>query len=48
MDNPLNKKVIELYLETAKELFEEIKIDDHESFKKNFDWLFMLVCCFNF
>ena len=36
MDNPLNKEVIELYLETAKELFEKIKIDDHESFKKNF------------
>ena len=36
MDNPLNKKVIQLYLETAKELFEKIEKDDHESFKQNF------------
>tara|TARA_B100001250_G_scaffold277915_1_gene240370 strand:- start:113 stop:958 length:846 start_codon:yes stop_codon:yes gene_type:complete len=36
MDNPLNKKVIQLYLETAKELFEKIEKDDHKSFKENF------------
>ena len=36
MDNPLNKKVIQLYLETAKELFKKIEKDDHESFKQNF------------
>ena len=36
MDNPVNKKVIKLYLETAKELFEKVNKDDHKSFKENF------------
>ena len=36
MDNPINKKVIDLYLETGKELFDKIKKSDYQSFKENF------------
>jgi len=36
MDNPINQKVIDLYLETGRELFKKIKKYDYKSFKENF------------
>ena len=36
MDNPLNKKVIDMYLKTSNEIFDLIKNNSYNEFKKNF------------
>tara|TARA_Y100000591_G_scaffold291827_1_gene278588 strand:- start:12 stop:848 length:837 start_codon:yes stop_codon:yes gene_type:complete len=37
MDNPANKKVLELYLETSKNLLEMVKNQNYDEFKSNFN-----------
>ena len=37
MDNPANKEVLELYLETSKSLLEMVKNQNHDEFKSNFN-----------
>ena len=36
MDNPLNKKVIDMYLKTSNEIFDLIKNNSYNEFKENF------------
>jgi len=37
MDNPANKKVLQLYLETSKNLLEMVENQNHDEFKSNFN-----------